>query len=257
MGARSSERALTSGIGNRIGYGYSGVRWLNDREVTYSGIADSVSTVFVTDGGPPRRLVHNMPVWGVTFSPDKTRMAFVSGNDIWIANADGASPRRVTLHGSAGWPSFTPDGRSIVYLRQDGGQNVWRVAVDGKSEPVLVTKVPTNRPAVSPDGKSLLCRLRSQEPGTTLWRTAILPMSGDGAPRYYQVPRHGGPPMMQWLPDGSGFLFADWADGVAPRQVTFFESGDIYAFDVARDGKRVALSRGQSTRDAVLVKDWR
>ena len=46
-------------------------------------------------------------------------------------------------------------------------------------------------------------------------------------------------------------------NGGAPRQVTFFESGDIYAFDVARDGKRVVLSRGQSTRDAVLIKDWR
>jgi Tol biopolymer transport system component len=141
------------------------------------------------------------------------------------------------------------------------------VAVDGNSEPVRITKQPTNRPAVSPDGKWLLCRLRSTEKGTALWRTAIVPMSG-GAPRYYEVPRFGGPPIIQWLPDGRGFLFADWADGVAnlwiqdvaggtARQVTFFESGDVYAFDLARDGKRVALSRGQSTRDAVLVTDWR
>jgi hypothetical protein len=39
--------------------------------------------------------------------------------------------------------------------------------------------------------------------------------------------------------------------------MTFFESGDIFAFDLARDGKRVALSRGQSTRDAVLIREWR
>jgi eukaryotic-like serine/threonine-protein kinase len=271
LGAPDSLRPLTSGIGNRIGYGGGGVRWLNEREVLYSGIADSMDTVFVTDGGAPRRLVHNMPLWAVALSPDGTRMAFVSrksgSNQIWIADVTGANPRQLTTQGSASWPSFAPDGKSVVYMRQDAGQQVWRVAVDGKSEPAQLTQVPTNRPELSPDGKSLLCRMRSQEKGTALWRTAVVPLSG-GAPRYYAVPRHGGPPMMQWLPDGSGFLYADWADGIAnlwiqdvaenaPRQVTFFESGDIYAFDLARDGKRIALSRGQSTRDAVLIQEWR
>jgi Tol biopolymer transport system component len=271
LGAPDSLRPLTSGIGNRIGYGGGGVRWLNGREVLYSGIADSMNTVFVTDGSAPRRFVHNMPVWNVTLSPDGTRIAFVSdqsgSHQIWIADVTGANPRQLTAHGAAGWPSFTPDGKWIVYLRQDSGQYAWRVAVDGKSEPVRVTNVPTSRPLVSPDGKSLLCRLRSREKGAPLWRTAILSMNG-GEPRYYPVPRHGGPPMMQWLPDGRAFLYADWADGIAnlwiqdvaggaPRQVTFFDSGDIYAFDLARDGKRIALSRGQSIRDAVLIRDWR
>jgi eukaryotic-like serine/threonine-protein kinase len=271
LGAPDSLRPLTSGIGNRIGYGGGGVRWLNGREVLYSGIADSMNTVFVTDGGEPRRLVHNMPVRSVTLSPDGTRIAFVSdqsgAHQIWIADVTGANPRQLTTHGAAAWPSFTPDGKWVVYLRQDSAQDAWRVAVDGKPEPVRVTNVPTNRPLVSPDGQSLLCRLRSRERGAPLWRTAILPMNG-GEPRYYAVPRHGGPPMMQWLPDGRAFLYADWADGIAnlwiqdvaggaPRQVTFFDSGDIYAFDLARDGKRIALSRGQSTRDAVLIRDWR
>jgi eukaryotic-like serine/threonine-protein kinase len=271
LAAPHTPRPLTSGIGNRIGYGNGGVRWLNEREVLYSGLADSMSSVFVTDGGAPRRLIHNMPVWGVTLSPDGSRIAFVSDksglSQIWTADVTGANPRQVTTRGSSGWPSFTPDGRSIVYLHHDSGQTAWRAPVDGRGEPVQITKVPTNRPQASPDGRSLLCRLRSQEKGAALWRTAVTPIDG-GAPRYYAVPHHGGPPMMQWLPDGSGFMYADWADGIAnlwiqdlgggaPRQVTFFESGDIYAFDLARDGKRVALSRGQSTRDAVLIRDWR
>ncbi|HEX6095265.1 MAG TPA: LpqB family beta-propeller domain-containing protein [Thermoanaerobaculia bacterium] len=273
LGDANSLRPLTSGIGNRIGYGGGGVRWLNESEVLYSGVADGMSTVFVvgTDGGASRRLVHNLPVWNVAISPDGNRIAFVSDktgvNQIWISDVNGANPRQLTTHGSATWPSFTPDGQTVVYLRQDTGQFVWRVAVDGKSEPVRITKVPTNRPLVSPDGKSILCRLRSQEKGAALWRTAIVPIDG-GAPRHFAVPLHGGPPLMQWLPDGRGFLFVDWADGVAnlwiqdvaggaARQVTFFESGDIYAFDLSRDGKRIALSRGQSTRDAVLVRDWR
>ena len=268
LGDAKSLRPLTSGIGNRIGGGGGGVRWRNEREVLYSGIADGMSTVFVmnAEGGDARRLVHNMPVWNVTLSPDRTRMVFVSDRSIWIADADGANPRRLTTRGAATWPSWTPDGKSVVYLSQES-QHAWRVAIDGRSAPVQITTVPTNRPIVSPDGRSLLCRMRSQEKGAPLWRTAIVPMGG-GAPKFFAVPLHGGPPSMQWLPDGRAFLFVDWADGVgnlwiqdvgggAPRQVTFFDSGDIYAFDLAPDGKRVVLSRGQSTRDAVLIRDWR
>lgn len=267
-------RALTSGIGNRIGGGGGGVGWLNEREVLYSAIAGGMSTVYAVgaDGGPPRRLVHNMPVWNVNVSPDGTRIAFVSDHsgskEIWIADINGANPRQLTAGGSVGWPSFLPDGQSIVYLRQDTQQFAWRIAIDGNGEPVPITNVPTNRPLVSPDGKWLLCRLRSETKGTSLWRTAIVPIGGGAPTRYFDVPRHGGPPMLQWTPDGGAFLYVDWAEGVsnlwlqdvsggAPRQVTSFDSGDIYAFAMARDGKRIALSRGQSTRDAVLVRDWR
>ncbi|MGZ5445560.1 MAG: LpqB family beta-propeller domain-containing protein [Thermoanaerobaculia bacterium] len=274
LGAPDSLRALTSGIGNRIGYGGGGVRWLNEREVLYSGLADGMATVFVVgpDGGAPRRLVHNMALWNVMPSPDGTRIAFVSdksgSRQIWVADVTGANPRQVTSSGSVSWPSFTPDGRSLVYLSQDSQQLAWRVPIDGNGEAVAITNVPTNRPIVSPDGKSLLCRMRSREKGTALWRTAIVPIDGGGEMRYYDVPRFGGPPMPQWSPDGRAFLFVDWADGIAnlwmqdvaggaPRQLTSFESGEIYAFDVARDGKRVVLSRGESTRDAVLIRDWR
>ena len=274
LGAPNAVHALTSGIGNRIGGGGRGVSWLNDRDVLYSGVADGMSTVFVAgrNGGVPQRLIHNMPVWNVTASPDGTRIAFASDksgtSQIWIAGADGANPRQLTTRGIAGWPSFTPDGASIVYLRQDAQQLAWRVAIDGKSEPVPVTNLPTNQPLVSPDGKWLLCRMRSQAKGTALWRTTIVAMDGSASPRYFDGPRFGGRPMLEWMPDGRAFMYVDLADGIAnlwmqhvdggaPRQLTFFDSGEIYAFDVARDGKRVALSRGQSTRDAVLIRDWR
>ncbi|HVE70187.1 MAG TPA: protein kinase [Thermoanaerobaculia bacterium] len=270
-----SLRALTSGIGNRIGGGAGGVRWLNENEVLYSARSpEGIGTVMAVgaNGGPSRRLVHNMPVWNVSPTPDGRRIVFVSDHagpaQIWISDLNGANAEMLTSGGSVGWPSVTPDGQSLVYLSQDTTQLAWRKPLDGFGEAEAITNVPTSRPIVSPDGKWLLCRLRSQDKGTPLWRTAIVPMEGSAPPRYYDAPRYGGSPTMQWMPDGRAFLFIDWADGVAnlwlqnieggePRQVTSFESGDIYAFDVARDGKRVALSRGQSTRDAVLIRDWR
>ncbi len=275
LGDAHSLHPVTSGIGNRIGYGAGGVRWLDDGEVLYSSrSAEGVSTVMAvsTAGGEPRRLVHNMAVWNVIPTPDGKHIVFVSdrsgSNQIWMSDLNGANARQVTSGGTVSSPSLTPDGRTVVYMRHDTQQLAWRVPLDGSSAAVPITNVPSNRPVVSPDGKQVLCRLRSQEKNTPLWRTAIVAMDGGTAPRYFPTPRYGGPPMMQWMPDGHAFLFADWADGVAnlwiqdvaggePRQVTFFDSGDIYSFDLARDGKRVALSRGISTRDAVLIRDWR
>ncbi len=44
-------------------------------------------------------------------------------------------------------------------------------------------------------------------------------------------------------------------DGGEPKQVTSFTSDRITAFAVSRDGKRLALARGTTTSDVVLIKD--
>ena len=263
--------ALTSGFGNWVGY--NGVRFRGDGEVLFSSFVNGLGTFFAVDanGGTPRRLIESMPTWALAVSRDGSRIAFVSdktgANEIWVAGTDGGNVRRVTSHGSAGWPTLTPDGRSVVYIRMDDAQRAWRVPLDG-SPAVRVTDRPTNRPEVSPDGKWLLCRLRSTEPGVPLWRTAVVPLDGKGPVRYFGVPTDGGPPTMQWHPGGDAFLFVDsrggfdniWQQdlgGGAPRQLTSFESGEIFAFDLSPDGKRFAVARGQSTRDAVLIRDFR
>ncbi|HEX8409639.1 MAG TPA: protein kinase [Thermoanaerobaculia bacterium] len=268
----SSMHALTSGFGNWVGG--SGVRWLSDREVLFSGHERGANTVFVVDakGGTPRRLIHNMPVWHPVVSPDGSRIAFMSdqtdSHQIWIADRNGANPRQITRGSRSGFPSFLPDGRSIVYLSTDQSQYAWRVPVDGSSPPVQLTSVPTSFAVVSPDGQWLLCRLRSREPNVPLWRTAIVPIDGSGTPRFFDVPRDGGTPLLQWHPDGRSFFYVDliggnanvWQqdlDGSAPRQRTSLEPGEIFSFDVARDGKRLVVSRGQSQRDAVLIRDFR
>jgi serine/threonine protein kinase len=269
------QRALTSGFGNWVGG--NGVKWLNENEVLFSSQENGTGTFYAVDvhGGTPRRLNRNLPMWNLVVSPDRSRIAFVSdktdANEIWIADANGANPRQLTHHGNARWPSFTPDNKSIVYQRYGELQHTFRVPIDG-GEPVRVSERPTNRPSVSPDGKWILCRLRSPSsgttPGTPLWRTAIVPLDGKGAPRYFAMPTSGGPPAMQWHPRGGSFLLVDYVggvaniwqqdlDGSAPRQITKFESGEIFSFDLAPDGKRMVITRAWSTRDAVLIRNFR
>ena len=55
-----------------------------------------------------------------SFSPDGERISFhMQGEDvdhIWVVNVDGTNPRRLTKKGGR-WPSWSPDGKKIVYTR--------------------------------------------------------------------------------------------------------------------------------------------
>jgi hypothetical protein len=71
---------------------------------------------------------------------------------------------------------------------------------------------------------------------------------------------------MQWTPDGHAISYINTLNGVGniweqpvaggpPKPVTHFTSDRIFSFDWSRDG-RLALSRGTTPRDAVLIKNF-
>jgi Tol biopolymer transport system component len=69
-----------------------------------------------------------------------------------------------------------------------------------------------------------------------------------------------------WSPNSQALIYIDnpgsvsnlWRlplDGTPPTQITDFKSDFIHNFSYARDGKQLALSRGNTTRDAVLITE--
>ena len=267
-----SASAVTTGFGNISGS--NGVRWLGQNRLIYSEIAGKKNTYFVTDleRGTTQQLVRNVGMWAADVSPDGSTIAFVSNESgqgqIWLADADGSNVRQLTSGSASGRPSFSHDGRWIYYIAGES-QRGFRIRVDGTGEPEQVTTVPVSRIAPSADGKWVLCRVRSTaKDGGALWRTAILPFNGGEPVRYFDVPQFGSGPQFQWHPQANGFLYLDAKDGIgnlwfqpvngsAPRQMTKFSSGAIFAFHLARDGKSLLMSRGEPTSDAVLVTNWR
>jgi eukaryotic-like serine/threonine-protein kinase len=98
--------------------------------------------------------------FGPRFNHDDTRIA-VSRVDagewnVWIYEVPQAQWRQLTFDGGER-PLWTPDGRAIVYWRQNA---LWRVAADfsGAPEPLPGTEVPDNQGpfAWSPDAEVLL-----------------------------------------------------------------------------------------------------
>ena len=92
-------------------------------------------------GGSPTPLVQSTFLeLQPQYSPDGRRIALVSGragsgNDIWLANADGSNLTRLTRGpGRAqGYPGWSPDGRSIVFdsRSEDGHVDVWTIGASG------------------------------------------------------------------------------------------------------------------------------
>ena len=55
--------------------------------------------------------------------------------------------------------------------------------------------------------------------------------------------------------NGVSNLWSQPLDGGAPKQITDFKSDLIYRFAYSRDGKQLALARGNVSRDAVMISE--
>jgi tricorn protease len=86
-------------------------------------------------------------------------IAFAYANDLWVANLDGTSVRRLTSHpGVESGPKFSPDGSMIAFTgRYDGNTDVFIVPTAG-GVPKRLTYHPNNDVALgfTPDGSAVL-----------------------------------------------------------------------------------------------------
>jgi tricorn protease len=107
-------------------------------------------------------------------------IAFTYRDDIWVANADGSNPRRLTAHIARDYqPRFSPDGRSIAFTSDRNGNNdVFVVPVTG-GEPKQLTWMTGNDEAVSwtPDGREVVI---SSSRGAMQWGSPLYKVGLDG-----------------------------------------------------------------------------
>lgn len=207
-----------------------------------------------------------------TVSPDGKFAYFTSVRSgiphIWRVNIDGSELKQFTSGDFAHIsPTVSPDGRWVFFLSwRTGLQLLWKMPVEG-GEAVQVSDKPMGRVAISPDGK--LIAGAQIAPGSSAWKIAVFPTDGSAPVKYIAQPAHVNlMSSLSWSPvgraliakseqGGVGNLWSFPIDGGTPKPLTNFTSNQISNFAISRDGKRLALSRGFSNLDVVLIKDFR
>ena len=104
-------------------------------------------------GGEPRGFA------GPRLSPDGRRLAVGigtdDGSDVWVLDLGQQVWSRVTTNGTSDRPTWTPDGRRLVYA---SNADLWWIAADGSGKPdsLLVAAGSRFPAAVTPDGRSVV-----------------------------------------------------------------------------------------------------
>ena len=126
--------------------------------------------VMDADGGNQRRVTVNprkdkLPAW----SPDGKMIAFVSNRNnvnqghwrIWVIDADGKNPIRLTDGVSDSYPDWSPDGKTILYVAGHVPKNhdlapggIVAMDADGKDKRLLKNRGGIH-PSWSPDGNRI------------------------------------------------------------------------------------------------------
>jgi Tol biopolymer transport system component/DNA-binding winged helix-turn-helix (wHTH) protein len=249
--------------------GLNGVSWTPDGKLVYTSQIAGEQNLWMMDpnGGPARQLtVHAGFSEQPAVSPDGRYIVFLSNrNDqehLWRIDIDGKHPMQLTRGIGDRHPTFTQDGRAVIFKSSNPG-SLFRVSIDG-GEPVRLTERGGFDPNVSPDGKLIACGYRPAPADKN--RFAVLGLEG-GEPRLIsEWPALFG--RLRWTPDGSGIAYSArqagvgniWAqpiDGGAPRQLTHWSPASIFSFDWSRDGKWLAYASGSLTSDVVVINDTR
>lgn len=138
-----------------------------DAAIVYAAGSGRNAEIYVLEqGGAKRRLTRNRVHEGFpTWSPDRTRVAFVRGEanaDIYVMKADGTGVRRLTrAKGHDLYPAWSPDGKRIAFASNRAGAEpeIYDMRADGKNVRRL-TNTPIwaedTQPRFSPDGRYIV-----------------------------------------------------------------------------------------------------
>ena len=212
-------------------------------KIAFTSSLDGNLDIYVMDGdgGNQKRVTVNpardsLPAW----SPDGKKIAFVSNRNnvnkdrrqIWVIDADGKNPIRLTDGWVDSYPDWSPDGTKILYDAHHGPEEhdvalagLTVMDADGNNKRLLADGGVGVHPTWSPDGKRIAC-ISTDRVGKV---NQIYVVDVDGQNRRQLTHDFVYKRLPSWSHDGKRIAYVGdnviWvvdSDGENPRQLTWY-----------------------------------
>jgi len=187
--------------------------------------------------------------------------------NIWRMDAGGGNLMQLS-HGKLDTsPACSPDNQWVYYVDQSNDRKLARVSINGGESRILSSLPILSTFDVSPDG-NWAAFATLEHTGEHREKLALVPLGSPGGQSNCKVAdfqrfRFG---LLHFSRDGKSVVYATrengvdnlWSqplDGSAGKFITDFKSERIYDFHWSFDGKQLALVRGHTDTDVVLIRD--
>ncbi len=260
----STSNSITSGGGL-----YYGVAWTSRGKIVYSSMTQDRLNIsrINPDGSDPVQLTINAgDNYTPTVTADGRYVVFATDRNgpfnIWRMNADdGSEPVQLTFTDGNFYPSCSPDNQWVAFDNQiDTKVSVWKVPLQG-GEAVKLSEG-YRMPVFSPDSQLIACRF---DEDSDTYDVAIFPAQGGEPLQHFKVPKQEWQ-SVRWYLDSRHVTFVRndngysniWSydlDTGAVKQLTNFNSDQIYAYAWSPDYKQVACQRGTKISDVTIITE--
>ncbi len=191
---------------------------------------------------------------------------------IWRVNTDGSHPLKLADEKFDTFPVCSANQNWVYYWPNN--KQLWRVPLDGSGKPepipgsIVAGGFLSGRGiGISPDGKTLayVVEIINSDSATGTHKIALLDVATLSSPRFLEAnPRIS--KGVQFTADGKAVAYPVaengvdniWIqpiDGTPGRQITHFNSEQIYSFHWSPDGKNLGILRGHTDSDVVLLQE--
>jgi len=186
------------------------------------------------------------------------------GQNIWRADASGGNLKHLSSGQQDNFPVCSPDSQWIYYMDDNAG-GIMKVPIDGGAAERVTAQTLDGTFDISPDGAvavfGIIDHANGHEDKLVLLDLATrqvrrsMKFERERAGVFIRFSRDGKSVVYPIRENGVDNLWQQPLDGSAGKQLTSFKAEHIWDYHWSPDGSKLALVRGHTDSDVVLIRD--
>ena len=263
---------------NEVAFSGFGMDFTIDGKILYAASQNGNADIWTleADGTNPKQITNEISAdYAPSASPDGCYIVFVSNrsgyHNLWRVETNGNNPFQITNSGNIYSPSISPDSKWIYYTAAHTMNTppfLWKVSIEG-GESIKLTEKAFRMPKISPDGKYIAGYFPDANPDSKIpkkMKLTILSAQDGSLVKQFSVPINDLERPLAWTPNSEAITFWRKEKGVAnfwqqslnsetPKQLTDWQTDEIFRMAYSKDGKYFAFERGNLINDIILIQD--